>query len=230
MTASVDKYRVTPIDQAAVAEVRRTMTSPGYGHPAYADVADGPALCRSCLRTIEPGEKRILFTYDSFSGVEDYPQPGPVYIHADDCVPYEEQSSFPAWWSHKWLAFHAFGKGRQEITDGRSLDGDPDWVLERLFDDPRVEYVQVHSLTAGSFLYQVRRNRDLPSSLTLRLEDSRASPTAPRGAHLRRRRPGPRGRTRRRAGPRVRSPGSARIAPASTAAWTPSTSVRPAWR
>ncbi len=156
-TVSVDKYRVTPIDQATAAEVRRTLTAPGYGHLAHADVGDDAVPCRYCLRNIEPGEKRLLFTYDSFAGVENYPLPGPVYIHAEECAPYDEPGRFPPAWRHKWLAFHAYAKGRQQITDGRSLDGDPDWVLGQLFADTRVEYVQVHSLAAGCFLLHVGR-------------------------------------------------------------------------
>ncbi len=157
MATSVRTFRITPIDQETVAEVRRSMAAPGYGHPAHVEVADTSAPCRYCLQDIQPGEKRLLFTYNSFAGVGDYPLPGPVYIHADECEPYDEPGRFPPAWRHKWLAFHAYGKGRQQITDGRSLDADPDWVLDSLFADPRVEYVQVHSLTAGCFLVRVDR-------------------------------------------------------------------------
>src|SRR2546429_2622724 len=47
-------------------------------------------------RVFVPGEdRRILFTYDRFAGVESLPQPGPVYVHAEACARYSEDAGFP---------------------------------------------------------------------------------------------------------------------------------------
>jgi Protein of unknown function (DUF1203) len=61
---------------------------------------------------------------------------------------YAVDAKSPHWSRHEWLAFYAYDKDGQLVTDGRSLDGDPDWVLARLFEEPRVDYVQVHSLSS----------------------------------------------------------------------------------
>src|SRR5579863_9530182 len=88
--------RVMGIPTEVAEEVRSTMRAPGYGFPAHAEVGTDAAPCRHCLRSIDPGQPgRILFTYDRFAGIEQLPQPGPVYIHAEACPRYEEVARFP---------------------------------------------------------------------------------------------------------------------------------------
>jgi hypothetical protein len=153
-------YRVVPIADEVADEVRRTLRSPGYGHPAHREVADGHGPCRSCLRTFRPtGEERLLFTHDAFAGVESYPLPGPVFVHADACEPYARTDRFPAELRDKSLALHAYRHGRVPVREGQAHGGDPDpdVLLSKLFADPDVDYVQVHSLQAGCFVCHVAR-------------------------------------------------------------------------
>jgi hypothetical protein len=78
--------RIVAIPTEVAEAVRSTMQAPGYGFPAHVEVGADAAPCRHCLRTIEPGQtRRILFTFDRFSGVESLPQPGPVYVHGVHC-------------------------------------------------------------------------------------------------------------------------------------------------
>src|SRR5260370_40846694 len=71
-------YRVVAIPDAVAEKVRATGVSPRYGHPAHAEVAKGYGPCRQCLRDFAVGqERRILFTYDAFTGAEALPLPGP---------------------------------------------------------------------------------------------------------------------------------------------------------
>jgi hypothetical protein len=77
-------FRVAAIPTKVADLVRSTMRSPGYGHPAHAEVATGYGPCRHCLRDFQVGkERRILFTYDPFHGIEPLPLPGPIFIHED---------------------------------------------------------------------------------------------------------------------------------------------------
>src|SRR5579863_707477 len=51
---------------------------------------------RHGLRLIDPEHGgRILFTYDRFRGVESLPQPGPIYVHAEECLRYAEDGGIP---------------------------------------------------------------------------------------------------------------------------------------
>ena len=53
-------------------------------------LATGFGPCRVCLRTFREGkELRTLFTDDSYAGVAEFPQPGPLDIHTDSCDRYE---------------------------------------------------------------------------------------------------------------------------------------------
>ena len=88
--------RIIAIPTEVAEQVRATLRAPQYGFPAHVETATDDAPCRHCLRTFSPGnDRRILFTYDRFHGVESLPQPGPVYIHENACPRYSESSGFP---------------------------------------------------------------------------------------------------------------------------------------
>src|SRR5258706_16433311 len=88
--------RIVAIPTEAAKAVRATLRAPVYGFPAHAEVATDDAPCRHCLRIFVAGnDRRILFIYDRFAGVESLPQPGPIYVHAEACERYAEQNGFP---------------------------------------------------------------------------------------------------------------------------------------
>src|SRR6266567_1860884 len=89
-------FRVIALPVEVADQVRRTMVAPGYGHPAHVDHATGYGPCRVCLRTFAvKADRRILFTHDPFHGLEPYPLPGPIYVHAKPCRRYPETAGFP---------------------------------------------------------------------------------------------------------------------------------------
>ena len=75
----MQSIRMVAISTDIAEEVRATLRAPVYGFPAHVEPSADAAPCRHCLRLIEAGDnRRILFTYDRFSGIEKWPQPGPV--------------------------------------------------------------------------------------------------------------------------------------------------------
>ena len=89
-------FRTIPIDPTICEQVRTTHKSPQYGHPAYVETAAGYGPCRACLKQFRVGtQDRILFTYDPFAGIDSYPSPGPVFIHANSCTAFSERGTFP---------------------------------------------------------------------------------------------------------------------------------------
>ncbi len=89
-------FRVLPIDPALAEEVRSTLKSPQYGHPAHVELATGYGPCRACLKQFRTGEEdRILFTFNPFQGLDEYPSPGPVFIHAKSCPAMMSRKAFP---------------------------------------------------------------------------------------------------------------------------------------
>jgi hypothetical protein len=153
------RYRVIAMDEDVAAGVRTTRIAPDYPHPAHAEVAADPAPCRVCLDRFTPGaERRLLFTYDPFRDTVDFPLPGPIFIHEDECRRYDAASGFPPALRTGRLTFNAYGPDRELVARERTEDaGEVDGAVERLLADEGVEYVHVRSTTAGCFLCRLER-------------------------------------------------------------------------
>lgn len=153
-------YRVVAISDEIAREVRTTLKSPKYGHPAHVEVATGYGPCRSCLQTFVEGEdERILFTYDSFAGVEGTPSPGPVFIHRAECQRFET-AGFPQTLRLLPLLLEGYGRGswrlfQEPIVNG--VNGDLDTVIDRILAHSAVEYIQVRNAEAGCFMARIER-------------------------------------------------------------------------
>jgi hypothetical protein len=150
--------RVVAIPTEVANSVRSTMQSPTYGFPAHAELASDDAPCRHCLRTFHAGrDRRILFTYDRFAGVESLPQPGPVYIHADDCPRYSDDAGFPEQLRGSPRTLEAYASGRRLVGQEYVADGKFEVAIDRLFAQKEVHYIQVNSTTAGCYSFRVER-------------------------------------------------------------------------
>jgi Protein of unknown function (DUF1203) len=143
--------------------VRSTLKAPTYGFPAQVETATDGAPCRHCLKTFVAGkDRRILFTYDRFAGVESLPQPGPVYIHANDCDRYDVDGGFPEELRNSPRTLEAYAHGRKLTGIEYVADGNYEDAIEKLFANPEADYIQVNSTTAGCFTFRIER-ADVPS-------------------------------------------------------------------
>jgi Protein of unknown function (DUF1203) len=150
--------RVVAIPSEVANLVRTTMKAPTYGFPAHSEVASEAAPCRHCLRTLDPGkDEAILFTYDRFAGVEELPQPGPVYIHAANCQRYSADSGFPEALRGSPRTLEAYARGRRLVAQEYVSDGKFETAIEVLFGNKQVDYIQVNSTTAGCFTFRIER-------------------------------------------------------------------------
>lgn len=152
------EFRIAGIPDSLAAEVRRTLRSPQYGHPAYRETATGYGPCRLCLRTFTEGvEERILFTYQPFSDPASVPAPGPVFIHSGSCERYEAPAVPPDF--HRLpLLFEAYQVGGELLGRERVGDRSPEAVLERLFAGTGAAYVHIRNAEAGCFMARVDRS------------------------------------------------------------------------
>jgi hypothetical protein len=151
--------RIVAIPTEVAEAVRATLRAPVYGFPAHAEVATDAAPCRHCLRTFVVGQdRRILFTYNRFSGVEPLPQPGPVYVHADACPRYAEDAGFPEELRGSPRTVEAYAHGRRLLAQEYVADGKFEPVIEKLLAQPgAADYLQVNSTTAGCFTFRIER-------------------------------------------------------------------------
>lgn len=150
-------FRVVGIPAGLSQEVRTTLSSPQYHHPAHVETAAGYGPCRSCLATFEEGqEERILFMYNPFAGLDPYPSPGPIFIHREECAAWEAES-FPPMLRHLPLTFEGYGEDRWIVARERVADGEAERAIARLFADPAVRYIHVRNTEAGCFIARVER-------------------------------------------------------------------------
>ena len=154
----MQSIRVVAIPTETVERVRATLRAPVYGFPAHAEVATDDAPCRHCLRTFKAGkDRRILFTYDRFAGIESLPQPGPVYVHEDPCPRYSEDAGFPEELRGSPRTVEAYARGRRLLAQEFVADSKFEPVIEKLFACRDVIYLQVNSTTAGCFTFRIER-------------------------------------------------------------------------
>ena len=153
--------RVEAIPTEIADSVRTTMRAPVYGFPAHSELGTDGAPCRHCLRTIAAGqERRILFTYDRFAGIESLPQPGPVYIHEEDCPRYPGEAGFPEEHRGSPRTLEAYARGRRLIEQEHVADGQFERVIDRMLAKSEVDYIQVNSTTAGCYTFRIERQKD----------------------------------------------------------------------
>jgi hypothetical protein len=152
--------RIIAIPTKVAELVRGTMKSPGYGHPAHKEAASGYGPCRHCLKTFHIGhEDRILFTYDPFHGLAPYPLPGPVFIHAKECIRHDQFDGFPEDLRSHPLTLVAYGEDRtvlrKEYVSGAHVEN----AAQRLLSDSQVHYLHVRDTQAGCYDLRIERNQ-----------------------------------------------------------------------
>ena len=151
-------FRVAAIPTKVADLVRSSMRSPGYGHPAHVEVATGYGPCRHCLRDFQVGkDRRILFTYDPFYGIEPLPLPGPIFIHAGACERFPDNGGFPPDLRTHRLTLAAYGEARRLLTEAYVENGQVDTTIERLLERIDVKYLHVRDTEAGCYDFRIER-------------------------------------------------------------------------
>jgi uncharacterized protein DUF1203 len=154
----VQPFQFVPIPDRISRQVRESLKSPQYGHPAHVEIATGYGPCRSCLRTfVEGQEKRILFTYNPFDGIESYPSPGPIFIHEQPCAPFAPDNEFDPALRKIPLVLEGFGHNRSLIAEERFADGKMEERVETIFSNPGVNYIHLRNGEAGCFIARIER-------------------------------------------------------------------------
>jgi hypothetical protein len=150
--------RVVAISTETCVQVRASNKSPRYGHPAHTEVAGGYGPCRHCLRTFKIGEeRRTLFTYDPFEGIERVPLPGPIFIHTEACERYPETAGYPDDLRKHAAVLDAYAKGQRPVAQRHAASGHHDAVVEELLQLPEVDYIEVRDREAGCYDFRIER-------------------------------------------------------------------------
>jgi hypothetical protein len=152
------EIRVIALPTETAKKVLETKSSPGYGHPAHTEIARGHGPCRHCLRPFRVGEeKRTLFTCNPFYRLAPVPAPGPVFIHAELCQWFDEESGYPAELVPYPVVLDGYDGEQRLVTERRAAAGDQEAVIATIFEDASVRYVLVRDGEAGCFDFRVER-------------------------------------------------------------------------
>jgi len=151
-------YRTVAIPSDVAESVRRTLKSPEYGHPAHLETATGHGPCRHCLRAFRVGaDRRILFTYDAFRGVDTAPRPGPIFIHAEPCTRFPDDGGFPADLRAHGLTLTCYRKGRVLLKEIHVDGSEAEAVIEEMLEESAWDYIQVQDTRAGCYDFRIGR-------------------------------------------------------------------------
>jgi hypothetical protein len=152
-------FRIKAIPKEITTLVRKTLISPQYnGLKANVSIATGYGPCRSCLRVFEEGkEERIYFTYNSFEGVSNLPDPGPVFIHKENCETFHS-SSLPPDILDLPVYFEAFGDQSSLIVRIRLEPTRAGSQIAELLEDENVRFINLRNAEAGCFIARIERS------------------------------------------------------------------------
>jgi hypothetical protein len=157
MGANMIRFKVTAISDDIANKVRTSLRSPQYGHPAHLELATGFGPCRFCLHTFREGEEeRILFTYNSFSGTDITPQPGPVFIHHKACDRYQE-AGLPSDLNRLDLLLEAYNTEGKVTEFTNPVAGKAEEAIIKLLSDEKVIFIHIRNAKAGCYVARVER-------------------------------------------------------------------------
>ncbi|MEO6526343.1 MAG: DUF1203 domain-containing protein [Gemmatimonadaceae bacterium] len=159
----MSNFRLVPLPSALTDQARDTLRSPQYGHPAHRETASGTGPCRSCLAPFDVGvDERLLFTYDPFADLDDLPLPGPIFIHAQRCVPHDG-AGFPESLGAMPLVAETYRAGRPAAAHTPLTRGSEASDIAALLDDACVQWLHLRHAIAGCFVARVDRISSNPS-------------------------------------------------------------------
>lgn len=155
----MSKFRVIALPSETAAEVRESGKSPRYGHPTHTQLAIGYGPCRHCLHTFRVGEeRRILFTYDSFTGIESVPLPGPIFIHEETCRRFPQDAGYPADLQPYAAVFNGYANG-QKLMERTLVSASDDKLaaVQHMLERPDIDYIEVRDQSAGCYDFRIER-------------------------------------------------------------------------
>ncbi|HEX6280101.1 MAG TPA: DUF1203 domain-containing protein [Pyrinomonadaceae bacterium] len=155
------EYKVVAIPETISSEVRQTLVSPQYKSlAANVSVANGYGPCRSCLRVFDQGtDRRIYLTYNSFEGRSPLPDPGPIFIHENECERFAA-NDFPPDILELPVYLEAFAAESNLVTRVRMDKESVSGQISELFANESVEFINLRNAEVGCFIGRVERTQN----------------------------------------------------------------------
>ena len=150
------KLRILPLPTDIAEKARHTAESGAVDHVVIKVDSPNGYPCRHCLHWAKPGEHVVLFPYASIPPGHPYSETGPIFVHAEPCERYSATGEYPADFRNGRV-FRAYNAD-YDIIDAEVVNGDnPEAVIEKMFQNPKTEFVDARSVTRGCFTFRIQR-------------------------------------------------------------------------
>ncbi len=101
-------------------------------------------------------EERVLFTYNAFENLSNLPLPSPVYIHKNECEPFDE-NTFPPDLIDLPLLFEGYGAESSLVKREAINKQETENQIAEIFALPDVNYINIRNAEAGCFVARIDR-------------------------------------------------------------------------
>lgn len=161
-------FTVIAVPNEISTQARISLVSPQFsGLKADVGLATGYGPCRSCLKVFEQGQdKRIYITYNSFDGLSNLPDPGPIFIHKDDCTRFEE-TFFPSDLLGIPIFLEGFGDESTLQCREKMIPDSVESQIRTIFTNPLVRFINLRNAEAGCFIARVERQPKLHGNVRI---------------------------------------------------------------
>ncbi|MBA3385984.1 MAG: DUF1203 domain-containing protein [Chthoniobacterales bacterium] len=148
-------FRVVALPTSLAETARRNAAAGARDHRTTTVESAQTAPCRHCLTWANPGERVILFPFQSISSARPYGESGPVFIHADGCEQYSAPNEFPAAF-RSGRALRAYNED-DEIVAAQLAGDAPEELASEMFEIPEVQFLHVRSACHGCYTFKLER-------------------------------------------------------------------------
>jgi hypothetical protein len=150
------KLRILPLPTDIAEKARHTARSGAVDHAVIKVDSPTGYPCRHCLHWAKPGEHVVLFPYASIPPGHPYSETGPIFVHAEPCERYGATGEYPADFRNGRV-FRAYDADYDMIAAEIANGDNPEAVIEKLFQNPKTEFVDARSVSHGCFTFRIQR-------------------------------------------------------------------------
>lgn len=113
--------------------------------------------CRVSLKDAEIGEEVMLFSYDHLDAKSPYKAKSPVFIRKNALTANLRINEVPVMLRHRLLSVRAFDQQRMMINAQTTPGDQLETTIQELFNDKKVQFLQIHNAGPGCYNCQVER-------------------------------------------------------------------------
>jgi hypothetical protein len=149
--------QIVAVSTQIVREVRHTMKD-AFGHVLHLEKTQAP--CRHCLRIPQTPEDMILMSYRVLPDRGPYAEVGPIFVHAAECEPYRDVSTFPGDFLERALVLRAYTVDGEIADAVVAVPGDGPRCAAAFLNDPSIAEVHVRHISYTCFDFAIVRGSE----------------------------------------------------------------------